>query len=169
MGKRLLPVNGKPLIQHIAEQLVDFLDEVIIGANDTEKYGFLNLRVVPDMEMEKGPLMGIYSCLLASDSDINFITACDIPEMNIELVSRMANLALDYEIVMPVNGSSRFEPLFAVYRKSVAAKAKLLLDGNRQRTVELLDCTEYATVDFTGNGWYQNLNCASDYFEYVGR
>lgn len=169
MGKRLLPVNGKPLIQHIAEQLVDFLDEVIIGANDTEKYGFLNLRVVPDMEMEKGPLMGIYSCLLASDSDINFITACDIPEMNIELVSRMANLALDYEIVIPVNDSSRFEPLFAVYRKSVAAKAKLLLDENRQRIVELLDCTEYATVDFTGNGWYQNLNYASDYFEYVGR
>jgi len=57
MGKRLLPVNGKPLIQHIAEQLVDFLDEAIIGANDTEKYGFLNLRVVPDMEMEKGTLM----------------------------------------------------------------------------------------------------------------
>ena len=89
--------------------------------------------------------------------------------MNIELVSRMANLALDYEIVIPVNDSSRFEPLFAVYRKSVAAKAKLLLDGNRQRIVELLDCTEYATVDFTDNGWYQNLNYASDYFEYVGR
>ena len=49
MGKRLLPVNGKPLIQHIAEQLVDFLDEAIIGANDTEKYGFLKPRVDPDI------------------------------------------------------------------------------------------------------------------------
>ncbi|MGL4369032.1 MAG: hypothetical protein ACRCUT_05080, partial [Spirochaetota bacterium] len=31
----------------------------------------------------------IYSCLLASTHEVNFITACDIPEMNFKLIQNM--------------------------------------------------------------------------------
>ncbi|NCU32376.1 MAG: molybdenum cofactor guanylyltransferase, partial [Candidatus Moranbacteria bacterium] len=90
--KSLLPVNGRPLIAHIVDQLRDRFDEIIIGANDPEKYAFLNLPVVTDIEKDKGPLMGIYSCLNASTNDVNFVTACDIPVMNTKLISDMLQL-----------------------------------------------------------------------------
>ncbi len=77
--KSLLPVSGVPMIEYIAGQLEGHFDEILIGANDSEKYRFLNLPIVADFETGKGPLMGIYSCLAASASDINFVTACDIP------------------------------------------------------------------------------------------
>jgi molybdopterin-guanine dinucleotide biosynthesis protein A len=165
--KSLLPVNGFPLIQHIIEQLEGHFDEIIIGANDTEKYSFLNKRVVPDIEKDKGPLMGIYSCLRASSNDINFITACDIPDMNIKLIKNMINLSVDYDIVMPVKGEEKHEPLYAIYRKSLITNAERIIQNNGRRIIELLNHSKVRFVEFNGNGWYQNLNLKDDYEIYV--
>lgn len=165
--KSLLPVDGKPLIEHISDQLKGHFEEVLIGANDPEKYAFLNLRVIPDIEAGKGPLMGILSCLDASDSELNFITACDIPEMNIRLIRRMINLASDADIVMPVSEPDKYEPLYAMYRKSVAGFARKVLDNNKHRIIELFN---HVRVKFTGlneDYWYQNLNLKDDYHSYV--
>jgi molybdopterin-guanine dinucleotide biosynthesis protein A len=165
--KSLLLVNGVPLIQHIIEQLEGHFDEIIIGANDTEKYSFLNKRVIPDIEKDKGPLMGIYSCLKASNNDINFITACDIPEMNIKLIKNMINLSVDYDIVMPVKGEDKHEPLYAVYRKRLIPSAERIIQNNGLRIIELLNHSRVRFVEFNGTGWYQNLNLKDDYEIYV--
>lgn len=167
--KSLLPVNGKPLIQHIAEQLTDHFDEVIIGANDIEKYKFLQKRVIPDFEMGKGPLMGIYSCLMASSNEVNFITACDIPEMNLGIIKRMIDLSVEYDIVMPVSNKEKHEPLFAVYKKNVANKAGLILRSNGRKIVELLKYAKYRFVDFKSDSWYRNLNYKDDYNNFIER
>jgi molybdopterin-guanine dinucleotide biosynthesis protein A len=167
VDKSLLPVNGETLIASIVRQLEDHFDEIIIGANDPQKYLFLQRLVVPDVETNRGPLMGIYSCLLASSNDVNFITACDIPEMNLKLIQNMINLAGDADIVMPVKENNKHEPLYAVYRKSVAAKADLVLQNNGRRIIELLDNVTVKLVEFNGTAWYQNLNLKHDYYEYI--
>ncbi len=165
--KSLLPVNGIPLIEHISNQLKGHFDEVLIGANDPEKYSFLHLRVVPDIEAGKGPLMGILSCLDASDSELNFITACDIPEMNIKLIRRMINLASDADIVMPVSETDKYEPLYAIYRKSVAGFARKVLGNNKRRIIELFDYTRVTFTEFKEDDWYQNINLKEDYDSFV--
>lgn len=167
--KSLLPVNGKPLIQHIAEQLTDYFDEVIIGANDIEKYKFLQKRVIPDLEIGKGPLMGIYSCLMESGSEVNFITACDIPEMNMGVINRMIALSDGSDVVMPVSNRDKHEPLFAVYRKSIAEKVDVILKNNGRKIVEILKHTKYRFVDFESGGWYRNLNFKDDYNNFIER
>jgi len=167
--KSLLPVDGIPMIEHIAGQLAGHFDEILIGANDREKYRFLNLPVVTDIETDKGPLMGIYSCLTASGSDINFVTAFDIPEMNLSLIGKMINSSDEADIVMPVGADEKHEPLFAVYRKSVALKAGEILDGGGRRIIELLDCTKVKYIGFDDDGWYQNLNHKEDYTGYLNK
>jgi len=167
VDKSMLLVHGEPLIAAIVRQLEDHFDEVIIGANDPWKYRFLKRRVVPDVALNRGPLMGIYSCLLASIREVNFITACDIPEMNLKLIQNMINLAGDAEIVMPVKENNKHEPLYAVYRKSVANKAGLVLENNGRRIIELLDHATVKLVEFNGTSWYQNLNLKDDYYEYI--
>jgi molybdopterin-guanine dinucleotide biosynthesis protein A len=165
--KYLLPVHGQPLIQYIIKQLQGHFDEVIIGANDPQRFAFTGLRVVPDMEQDKGPLMGIYSCLMASTNDINFITACDIPEMNTKLIHNMINLSVDYDIVMPVTGNDKHEPLYAIYRKSVAQHAHAILQNDGRRIVQLLKMSNVKLIDFQDRGWYQNLNVKEDYLQYI--
>jgi molybdopterin-guanine dinucleotide biosynthesis protein A len=165
--KSMLPINKVPLIQHIVNQLEGHFDEIIIGANDIEKYCFLNRRIVPDIEKDKGPLMGIYSTLVASSSDVNFITACDIPEMNIKLIKNMINLSVDFDIVMPVNEGDKHEPLFAVYKKKAAVEAQRIINNNGRRIIELLGNLHVKYVEFYDKGWYQNLNLKDDYTTYV--
>ncbi|MBW6459129.1 MAG: molybdenum cofactor guanylyltransferase [Bacteroidales bacterium] len=167
VDKSLLPVHGETMISYIANQLKDHFDELLIGANDPEKYAFLNLPVIPDVEKDKGPLMGIYSCLLASGNEVNFITACDIPEMNLRLIHNMINLATDFDMVIPVKENDKYEPLFAVYRKSVAPHAERILKKDARRIIELISHAKVRLIDFTDTSWYQNLNFREDYHEFI--
>lgn len=167
VDKSLLAVNGQPMIAHIVQQLEHHFDEVIIGANDPGKYAFLKRAVVPDVEKNRGPLMGIYSCLRASSTEVNFITACDIPEMNLRLIQNMINLTRDADIVMPIKKGERHEPLYAVYRKSIAGKAEFVLNNNGKRIIELLDHVRVKLIEFSDTGWYQNLNLKDDYYAYI--
>jgi molybdopterin-guanine dinucleotide biosynthesis protein A len=156
-----------PLIQHIIKQLDGHFDEILIGANEPEKYSFTNLKVVQDIEKDKGPLLGIYSCLQQSENDINFITACDIPEMNIKLIKNMINLSVNFDIVMPVSGEEKYEPLYAVYRKTVLPKAQQILSSNGRRIIELLHGSRVKRIDFSDQKWYQNINVKDDYLEFI--
>lgn len=164
--KSLLPVNGIPMIQHIVNQLEGF-DEIIIGSNHADKYAFLKLPVIPDIEESKGPLMGILSCLNASKNEINFVTACDIPTLNMVLIDKMISLATTHEIVMPVSENDKYEPLFAVYHKSVKTHALQLLQNNKRSVLDLFSCVKPYFVDFNNSDWYQNLNYKKDYLEFI--
>jgi molybdenum cofactor guanylyltransferase len=165
--KSMLPVNGRPLITHIADQLRGNFDEVIIGANDPEKYAFTGLPVIPDIEKDKGPLMGIYSCLKASKNDVNFITACDIPVINTQLINKMMLMASDADVVMPVTAEKHFEPLFAIYRKSVVPHAEALLRSNIRKVKALLNVVKVHFVEFDESSWYKNINLRADYLEFI--
>ena len=165
--KSLLQFNGKPLISVISSQLLPYFDEVIIGSNDSKKFKFLNLRVVHNIEENKGPLMGILSCLKASDSDVNFITACDIPFMNIPYIQDMLNMASDADIVMPVSGNNRYETLFAVYNKRIISAAEDILKNNKRRIIELFNRVNVNFIDINFDSWYQNLNTKQNYLNFI--
>lgn len=165
--KSLLPVNGIPMIQYIIRQLEGHFDEIIIGSNFPEKYSFLNYHVVTDIEPDKGPLMGILSCLKQSSNEINFVIACDIPVINTKLIHNMINLSYGTEIVMPLRGTDKHEPLYAVYRKSIADYAdKIIKDGGR-KIIELFKYASYRFVDFNDASWYQNLNFRENYLDFI--
>ncbi|MBN1339956.1 MAG: molybdenum cofactor guanylyltransferase [Bacteroidales bacterium] len=167
MDKSLLPIHGKPMIAQIISQLENHFDEIIVGANDREKYKFLQLPVIPDIAPDKGPLMGILSCLKASSNDVNFITACDIPVMNLKLVHNMIRLSIDYDIVMPVSGESHYEPLYAVYKKNVIPTAEAILKNNGRKIIELFNYSKVRFVDFENSNWYENLNRKDDYMNFI--
>lgn len=167
--KSLLPINGKPLIQNVVEQLEPWFDEIIIGANDMDKYKFLGKRIIQDKQRHLGPLMGIHSCLDASESDINFIAACDIPVMNLRLIGNMINLAAHFDIVMPVKGENKHEPLFAVYHKKIASDALKILNSNGRRIIELFNSNHVGFIPFDDDGWYQNLNYRNEYLKYLAK
>lgn len=162
LDKSLLPVRGIPMIRHIVTQLEPYFTEILIGG-DEDKYGFLGHRVIPDTKEGMGPLMGIYSCLMDSGNDLNFITACDIPEINIDFVKKMLELSEGSDIVMPVKGPSDYEPLHAIYRKSVIDVAAKLLKEKKLKISDLAGMVNTCFIPFDGREWYHNLNTRDEY------
>ena len=166
--KSLLVADNLPLIEKIVHQLTGHFQEIVIGANDLEKYRFLNLPVVPDLEKGKGPLMGIYSTLLQSKHDINFVMACDIPDLNMDYVKELLRQARCHEIVVPIWSDGKFEPLFAVYNKSILDKAKKLLDNGRRKINLLFESVDVKYLPMPDEiKWFKNLNTREDYKSYI--
>jgi molybdopterin-guanine dinucleotide biosynthesis protein A len=168
IDKCMLPVQGVPMIEHIVRQLEPYFSEIIIGANDTGRYKFLGHRVVPDVRQGRGPLMGIYSCLSASGNDLNFVTACDTPDINISFIRRMLELTGDADVIMPVSGDDHYEPLHAIYRKSVIPAAECLLTEGKFKTSGLIGKVKTRLICFDGNEWHHNINRDEDYRNYEG-
>ncbi|NLA48403.1 MAG: molybdenum cofactor guanylyltransferase [Bacteroidales bacterium] len=165
VDKGMLPVKNLPMIQYIAKQLESYFGEIIIGGK-AGSYSFLGYRIIPDVSEKMGPLMGIYSCLLASASDLNFITACDIPDIRIGLVREMIRLSTESDIVVPVSADNNYEPLHGIYRKSVIPVAAELLKEKRLRLSDLFVKMKTIYVPFDGRGWYYNINTPADYSNY---
>ncbi len=161
--KGLLPIDGKPMIALIVSQLENLFDEIIISANKTDDYRFLGFKIVPDLKPGQGPLMGIASSLPHSTNDVNFVVACDIPCIKLSFASRLIKLAEGYDMVLPYAEEQKYEPLFAVYRKTTIEPALAILKKGGRSIIELLDYVKFRLVKIPEGSWYRNINTASDY------
>jgi len=162
-NKSLMKYNDVPMIEYIYNQLDGKFNEILIGANDANLYNYLNLKVVEDKITNRGPLMGILSCIEKSENDLNFITACDIPEINIKFVEKMLLESEGYDIIIPVTGTDKYEPLFAVYRKSVIKPAEKILNSGKSRIIELFKYLNVKFIKLPENNWFFNINTLDDY------
>jgi len=166
--KALLQIGDRPLIQHVCDQLRDHFDEVLVSANDPEKYAFLGVPVIPDRVPGLGPLMGIASALEASRHDLNLVVACDIPELDLSLAHRLLDRAEDSDAVVPRLNNGRLEPLFAVYRKRAAGRMHGLLAAGERRIRGLFDVCPTRFIDLPRGRIIKNLNTMEAYVAYVG-
>ena len=161
--KAMLPIAGKPMIAHIVDQLKRLFDEVVVSSNKPEAYRFLKLEIIPDLEPGQGPLMGIASSLRRMRHDLNFVVACDVPKIDLGFVRRLFALADGYDLVLPTIEDGRYEPLFAVYRKSVIAPAERILENGGRSILALLDRVKVRLVRIPDARWYRNINTDADY------
>jgi molybdopterin-guanine dinucleotide biosynthesis protein A len=167
--KSMLPIEGKPIIKHIVERLGPWFSQVIVSSNEVEKYGFLGVEVVPDKIPGRGPLMGIASALAASANELNFVVACDIPEIDMAFVRMMISQARRFDAVVPVTGPTHYEPVFAVYKKKVVEVMEQTLASGNNKIIEALGRCNVKYVDAGAAARFGNLNTMEDYREFVRR
>ncbi|MEW6366133.1 MAG: molybdenum cofactor guanylyltransferase [Acidobacteriota bacterium] len=160
--KALLPFKGRPLVQNIFETIEPYFDEIILSSNHPERYGFLKARVVLDEETGRGPLMGLYSALRASSSEINFVVACDIPEVNVRFMLSLLEHAAEYDAVVASIGEWR-EPLFSVYRKSLTSVIRAVLDEGKNKITCVFGRCRVKYLQMEEAAWYRNINTDEDY------
>jgi molybdopterin-guanine dinucleotide biosynthesis protein A len=112
--------------------------------------------------------MGIASAVESSASEINFVVACDIPHIDLAFAAKMVGeaAASGSDIVMPLTGGERPEPLFAVYCKSALdAMNKVLSSGGRKISDAFALC-KVKYIELGDATWLVNLNTAADYEEF---
>ena len=167
--KSMLPIRDKPMIKHIVDQLRPHFNQILISSNDTSKYSFLGVEIVPDRVADQGPLMGIASALKASANVLNFVIACDIPQVDMALVRMMLRQGRRFDAVVPTIGPSQFEPLFAVYKKDILATIEDALSSGQRRIIDALSRCRVKYIDLSKTDVQQlrNLNTMNDYREFV--
>ncbi len=173
--KALLPFDGEPLIAHIVRSLKKMFAEAIVVAAPEQELPILPAVLVRDEIAYQGPVSGIYHGLIASTKEVCFVTSCDAPFLNLQLIAHLLSQISDCDVVVPY-WQERFQPLHAVYRRGVMPLLKEQLERGELRPIFLYDkvrtrkITEDEIRGFDPEGLsFLNMNSPADYEEVLKR
>lgn len=176
--KGLLKVGTQPLLVRIAE-LVQPLVSTVAVVGSPKSYADLDLHVIEDADLgisrEKGktmgPLCGIASALMSTQTEWNLILACDLPYLSADWLDWLLARAMasSRQIVMPRTAGG-LEPLAAVYRREccepiIAAlrrRVYKVTDALEQFRIEFVTATDWEHIDAAGRVLY-NMNTPEEY------
>jgi molybdopterin-guanine dinucleotide biosynthesis protein A len=117
--KALKVFLDRPLIQRVVDRLGPIADEVLVTTNHPELYGFLGVRLVPDLIPGLGALGGLYTALASASHPIVAIVACDLPFASAALMEQAATTLVEQEVDIVIPRTVKgLEPLHAVYRRT---------------------------------------------------
>jgi len=164
--KAMLPVKGKTMIEHICAQLSPSFPETLISTARTEKYSFLDFKIVPDKQPNQGPLMGIASALEVSENKLNLVMACDIPHVPMYLVHQMLAEAENADIVVPITNNQNYEPLFVVYSKNALNAINDVLNGPGRKISDVFANCKVKFLKIGTPDLFMNINTKTEYDEF---
>ncbi len=128
-----------------------------------------NITLVRDEIAHQGPVGGIYYGLREAKGEFVFLTSCDVPFLNLGLISYLISQIPDYDVVVPY-WQERFQPLHAVYRRSVAPLLGKQLERGELRPIFLYEKVRTRRVSedeirrFDPEGLsFLNMNTPEDY------
>jgi len=164
--KSMLDIEGQPIIERTCKRLAACFEQILISANEANKYDFLGFEIISDKVPEQGPLMGIASALEASANEINFVIACDIPQIELREVRRILSEAAksNADIIIPVSKEGKYEPLFAVYRRSSLKAINKVLSSGGRKISDVFDLCKIKEVKLGTR--LVNLNTMAEYEEF---
>lgn len=175
--KAWLPVGDTTLLKRVVEQLRPSFDEVLVSVSPgraadirplfASPSGRASVRTVEDDEPGLGPLGGILAGLRAAANETCAVVACDIPDIPLALLRRLAQAAEGAEIAVPVGPTGLREPLFAVYRKCLVPAIESLLAAGERSVLPFLDRCRTSLVRMRGKDGLRNLNTRQEYLAYV--
>ena len=165
-----LDVAGRTLLEHVLAQVEPLFDEIVVSLSPGRALPFrprTGLRVVEDAVPGLGPLAGILAGLRAARNDACMVIACDIPDIDVPLLETLARATCGSEITVPVGPSGLYEPLFALYRRSIVPEIEALLTSGECSILPLFDRCRTVVVESEDAGRLRNLNTRADYEAYV--
>ena len=174
-SKALLLFDDEPLIVHVVATLQRLFADVVVVAAPEQDLPSMPVRLVSDEVAYQGPVGGIYYGLMATGSDAAFVTSCDSVFLNIDLIAHLLDQLPEHDVVVP-HWQGRFQPLHAVYRRSVSPLLAEQLARGQLRPVYLFDKVRLRRVDEDeirrfdpeGSSFY-NMNTPEDYAEALKR
>jgi FdhD protein len=168
-NKALLTVNGERMIETAYRSMAELFTEVLLVTNAPERYDFIPCRKVCDLYPGMGPLGGIHAALSCCSAERAFITGCDMPNLNTQLIRELSEIPGGVDVVIPETPGG-LEPLHAVYAKSCLPKMEMMLHAGERRLLSFIDMAQIRLVPRgriaeldPGYASFRNINTPEDY------
>ena len=172
--KALIKYGNETFMSNSLKKLHKLFDEVIVVADNIEKYNIENAKIIQDIYPKMGPMGGIHAALKAAKNDWIFVIPCDMPMWQPFLVEEILKYRLDYDIVVPLI-NDHMEPLFALYKKTCIPGLEECLNKNIIKVLELYPLVKtnylelekvYNEVDQCDKNFF-NINTPEDLYNMV--
>ncbi|MDP3396191.1 MAG: molybdenum cofactor guanylyltransferase [Methanoregula sp.] len=120
--KYFFTYEGKTFIDRLIESLALVVDEIILVARDPEQCkrfsAIKGVRCITDIRPGTGPIGGLHAGALAARGEVIFVSACDMPCVDPQVIAHLFNRIDNYDAAIPSWNSEMLEPLHAVYRRT---------------------------------------------------
>jgi molybdopterin-guanine dinucleotide biosynthesis protein A len=169
MGKEkgLIHWKGKTLVEHAIAILTPLCENIIISANN-DHFDSFGYRVVEDLFPGCGPMGGIFSSLKKSETLDNLVIPSDTPFVTTEIYRHLTAHAGSFDVIVPVDHDGFYQPLCAVYSRSVLPAMEAQINDRILGFTPLLNRVETKAVHFdSAMGFYNhntfyNINSPAD-------
>jgi molybdopterin-guanine dinucleotide biosynthesis protein A len=161
--KGFLKLNGKTFMSSIIAALNPIVGEIIIVSNNSE-YDVFNLKRVADSMEDSGPLAGLYSGLLYSETENNIVLSCDVPLISTSVLKKLLEGAPSEAEVIQFESEGKTMPLVAMYKKKCRHHFLKLLQTNERRLRFAIDQLDVKTItlDSELGKTVRNINTISE-------
>lgn len=161
--KGLVLYQDIPFIEHIIKAVLPIATEIQLITNAAD-YDYLEYKKIKDIELDKGPIGGIYSALSHSNSDLNLILSCDIPLISTELLWELIDKRDEHHLVTVFSDGDRIHPLIGVYSKKIVPILKDAITHSHLRMMEIIEKVNAQIIKANAEHSYQfrNINSVAE-------
>lgn len=184
--KITLKIENKLILELLLSKIHNIFPEIIIVLNwnnfkkfpATLQKKFSQIITVKDEQGIQTPLMGIYTGLLHSSSYYNFVFACDMPQIEVNLIEAMIKkIDNNSDIIIPhytKDNQEFFEPLFAIYAKNCLKVIEQEIRSGNYQIKKIFNRLKVKYIDEKYLRKFDkkflsfiNINTSLDYLRYV--
>jgi len=160
--KGLVEVNGQPLVQVIADQLLPQVDTLLINANRNQQtYRELGFEVMQDdLPDYQGPLAGMLAALKCIQTDWLLTLPCDGPYVDTNYVQKMVDAVNHSSLQLAVaSDGERLQPVYALIHRNLISSLDAYLASGERKIDRWYAEVGFTTVSFAqGVMMFTNLN-----------
>lgn len=143
--KATLALNGKPLMQHVTDAVVQVFPHVMISVRQPREG--VDFAQICDAPHEVGPLAGLAAALASIETPWLCAVACDMPFVSPALLVFLAQQRAGHQAVVPVV-QGHPQPLAAFYARSCLGVIREVLASDGKHSLRaLLERLDVCYVD----------------------
>lgn len=159
-------LNGKRLINYSIELLLPVCNEIIISTNKPDDFKNDGYQTVVDRFVNCGPLGGIFSSLVKSNSEHNLIIGCDMPNLCTDLFRRILDNKNEFDVVMPVHHGN-IETMASYFNKTVLNTLEYAILNKKYKITDAItglktNFLDISHFEFYNNELFKNINYKED-------
>ncbi len=146
MDKALLDIEGFSFIEKVVKVAGTAVNEILISSNNPV-HDLKGALRVSDVKEGQGPLMGLYSCMKASQHSYFLILTCDSPLISEALIQFLLNAHKEtYSVSMLTEGNKQY-PLIAVYDRQCLATLEIYLNSGKRSVFGFLEKLKVQSIE----------------------
>jgi molybdopterin-guanine dinucleotide biosynthesis protein A len=144
MGKPkfALPFGEETVLERVVRTMQGVADPVVVVGSREQRRPALpaNVKFVQDLDDSPGPLAGFMRGLeeIAGQADAVLLCGCDMPLVRAGVLRLLIESLPDEAESAAIDASGKLQPLLAIYRPSLLARARQLLDSGERSLQALL-------------------------------
>lgn len=150
--KGLVPLAGRPMVEHVLDALRPQVGAILINANrNRERYAQYRYPVITDtLDGFLGPLAGVLSALPHVATEFMVTVPCDAPLVAPDLVRRLhaACVSEAADLAVASDGERR-QPVFLLLRTRVTPALEAYLAGGGRKIDAWFEQVRVAEADFS--------------------